>query len=66
MTGEVAGIGNVFARDGDEERAWGAAARRHGRSSAAYPWSAGRRARASTPRVAAGCERLGPLSVWLK
>jgi hypothetical protein len=66
VTGEVAGIGNVFSRDDDEELAWCAAARAARAVVGGIPlvgWEAGAGLDAA---VAAGCERLGPLTVWLK
>lgn len=66
VTGEVAGLGNVFARDGDVERAWSQAAALARSVADGLPlvgWEAGASVDAA---VAAGCERLGPLSVWLK
>ena len=66
VTGEVAGLGNVFALDGDEERAWASAAAAARTVADGIPlvgWEAGSSVAAAT---AAGCERLGPLSVWLK
>jgi hypothetical protein len=66
VTGEVAGLGNVFARDGDVERAWSAAAAAARTVTGGTPlvgWEAGASVDAAG---AAGCERLGPLSVWLK
>lgn len=66
VTGEVAGLGNVFSRDGDVERAWAAAAAAARTVADGLPlvgWEAGASVEAA---VAAGCERLGPLSVWLK
>lgn len=66
LTGEVAGLGNVFARGADPERAWAAAAVAARTVTGGIPlvgWEAGASVDAA---VAAGCERLGPLSVWLK
>ncbi|CAN7335783.1 hypothetical protein LJR027_001748 [Terrabacter sp. LjRoot27] len=66
VTGEVAGLGNVFTSDGDVERAWGAAAAAARGVVGGMPlvgWEAGAGVEAA---VAAGCERIGPLSVWLK
>jgi hypothetical protein len=66
VTGEVAGIGNVFSVEADEERAWAAAAAAARTVVDGIPlvgWEAGSGVEAA---VAAGCERLGPLSVWLK
>ncbi|NUO91344.1 MAG: hypothetical protein HOQ18_11055 [Dermatophilaceae bacterium] len=66
VTGEIAGLGNVFAHDDDEERAWAAAAAAGRSLTDGIPlvgWEAGASVDAA---VAAGCERLGPLSVWLK
>lgn len=66
VTGEVAGLGNVFALDDDLDRAWGAAAAAAREVAGGRPlvgWEAGASVDAA---VAAGCERLGPLSVWLK
>lgn len=66
VTGEVAGLGNVFSRDGDTERVWAAAALAAREVVGGIPlvgWEAGAGVDAA---VAAGCERLGPLSVWLK
>jgi hypothetical protein len=66
VTGEVAGLGNVFSRDDDAERAWATAAAAARTVTDGLPlvgWEAGASVEAA---VAAGCERLGPLSVWLK
>ena len=66
VTGEVAGLGNVFSLDGDEERAWAGAAAAARTVADGIPlvgWEAGSSVDAA---VAVGCERLGPLSVWLK
>ena len=66
VTGEVAGLGNIFARDGDDHRAWreaAAAAREVADGIPLVGWEAGAGVEAA---VAAGCERLGPLTVWLK
>ncbi len=66
VTGEVAGLGNLFALDGDLEAAWRAAAEAARAVSGGLPvvgWEAGASVDAA---VAAGCERIGPLSVWLK
>jgi hypothetical protein len=66
VTGDVAGLGNVFSPDGDAERAWAAAALAAREVVGGIPlvgWEAGAGVDAA---VAAGCERLGPLSVWLK
>jgi hypothetical protein len=66
VTGEVAGLGNVFTLDGDVERAWSAAAAAAREVADGRPlvgWEAGASVAAA---VAAGCERIGPLSVWLK
>ena len=66
VTGEVAGLGNVFGHDGDAERVWAAAAHAARQVAGGIPlvaWEAGASADAA---VAVGCERLGPLSVWLK
>jgi hypothetical protein len=66
VTGAVAGLGNVFAADGDVERAWSAAATAAREVVGGLPlvgWEAGASVGAAE---ATGCERLGPLSVWLK
>ncbi|GAA2745412.1 hypothetical protein GCM10009868_26790 [Terrabacter aerolatus] len=66
VTGQVAGLGNVFARDGDVERAWRSATTAARAVVGGLPlvgWEAGASVEAA---VAVGCERLGPLSVWLK
>ncbi|GAA1971063.1 hypothetical protein GCM10009817_08700 [Terrabacter lapilli] len=66
VTGEVAGIGNVFALDGDVPGTWreaAAAARGVVGDMPLVGWEAGDSVDAA---VAAGCERLGPLTVWLK
>jgi len=66
VTGEVAGLGNLFSRDGDVERAWAAGAAAAREVAGGIPlvgWEAGASVDAAT---AAGCERIGPLSVWLK
>ncbi|MEO7269305.1 MAG: hypothetical protein ABIW49_08890 [Knoellia sp.] len=64
VTGQVAGISNVFATDGDEARAWlGAAAA----ASAVAPglplvgWESGDGVAAAR---AAGFDTIGPLTVW--
>ena len=66
VTGEVAGLGNLFVRDGDEHRAWREAAGAAREVAGGIPlvgWEAGASVEAA---VAAGCERIGPLAVWLK
>lgn len=66
LTGEVAGLGNVFAVDGDVPAAWRGAAAAAREVVGGIPlvgWEAGHTVDAA---VAAGCERIGPLSVWLK
>jgi hypothetical protein len=66
VTGAVAGLGNIFDREGDEHRTWreaAAAAREVARGTPIVGWEAGATVGAA---VAAGCERLGPLTVWLK
>ncbi|WP_020142549.1 hypothetical protein [Terracoccus sp. 273MFTsu3.1] len=66
VTGDVAGLGNVFTLDGDVERAWGAAAAAARDVAGGIPlvgWEAGASVAAA---VSAGCELIGPLSVWLK
>ena len=66
VTGEVAGLGNVFAprrRRGAGVGAAAAAAREVADGIPLVGWEAGASVDAA---VAAGCERLGPLSVWLK
>ena len=66
VTGEVAGVGNVFTRAGHDDAAWVAAAAAAREVVGGIPlvgWEAGASLDAA---VAAGCERLGPLSVWLK
>jgi hypothetical protein len=66
VTGEVAGVGNVFTRAGHHDAAWVAAAVAAREVVGGIPlvgWEAGASLDAA---VAAGCERLGPLSVWLK
>jgi hypothetical protein len=66
VTGEVAGLGNVFARDADDETAWAAAAAAARTVADGIPlvgWEAGAGLDAA---LAVGCEALGPLSVWLK
>ena len=66
VTGEVAGLGNLFSRDGDVERAWAAGAAAAREVAGGIPlvgWEAGASVDAA---VAAGCERIGPLNVWLK
>jgi len=66
VTGGVAGIGNLFAADGDAARAWlgavPAAARIAGRLPLAG-WEAGDGLEAA---IAAGCEPIGPLTVWIR
>ena len=62
----VAGLSNVFARTGDPTDAWASAAAAARDVVGALPlvgWEAGAGVDAA---VAAGCELLGPLSVWLK
>ncbi|MEW1953009.1 hypothetical protein [Terrabacter sp. NPDC080008] len=66
VTGEVAGLGNVFALDGDVPSAWREAAATAREAAPGIPlvgWEAGDSVDAA---VAAGCERLGSLTVWLK
>jgi hypothetical protein len=66
VTGEVAGLGNLFARDGDQHRAWREAATAARAVADGIPlvgWEAGAGVEAA---VGAGCERIGPLTVWLK
>jgi hypothetical protein len=66
VTGEVAGLGNLFTHEGDPEGAWRSAASAAREVAGGRPlvgWEAGSGLDAA---VAAGCERLGPLSVWLK
>jgi hypothetical protein len=66
VTGAVAGISNLFDRDGDLERTWrGAvtAARQVARGIPLVGWDAGD---GVTAAVAAGCERIGPLTVWIR
>jgi hypothetical protein len=67
VTGRVAGVSNLFDSDGsDPERAWrGAAAAAH-EAADGIPlvgWEAGDSLAAA---VAAGCERIGPLTVWIR
>ena len=65
-TGAVAGLSNVFARTGHPTDAWAAAAAAARDVVGALPlvgWEAGPGLDAA---LAAGCEALGPLSVWLK
>jgi hypothetical protein len=62
----VAGLGTVFARDGDADATWTAAAAAARQAVGRLPlvgWEAGAGVDAA---VAAGCELLGPLSVWLR
>ena len=57
VTGEVAGLGNLFSRDGDVERAWAAGAAAAREVAGGIPlvgWEAGASVDAA---VAAGCER---------
>ncbi len=66
VTGEVAGLGNLFARDGDGHRAWreaAAAAREIAPGLPLVGWEAGAGLAAA---LAAGCEGVGALTVWLK
>ena len=66
VTGEVAGLGNLFDRDGDVERVWRGAATAAREVVGGIPlvgWEAGAGRAAA---VAAGCERLGPLTVWIR
>ena len=62
----VAGLSNVFARDGDPKAAWAGAAAAAREVVGPLPlvgWEAGPGLDAA---LADGCEALGPLSVWLK
>jgi hypothetical protein len=62
----VAGLSNVFAREGDPKAAWAGAAAAAREVVGPLPfvgWEAGPGLDAA---LAAGCEALGPLSVWLK
>ena len=66
VTGEVAGLGNLFAQDGDDRRTWREAAGAAREIAAGIPlvgWEAGAGLEAA---LAAGCEKVGPLTVWLK
>lgn len=66
VTGEVAGLGNLFSQDGDQERTWRGALRTVRDLVGGLPvvgWEAGDGIRAAT---AAGCEQLGPLTVWVR
>ena len=66
VTGEVAGLGNIFTRDATWSRAWGAgAAAARGSPAACHSWG-GRPATSVEAAVAAGGERIGRLSVWLQ
>ncbi len=62
----VAGLGNFFSRDGDEARTWLAAVAAAREVVGGIPlvgWEAGASLAAAE---AAGCERLGPLTVWMR
>ncbi|MCU1536711.1 MAG: hypothetical protein JWP82_1062 [Humibacillus sp.] len=66
VTGEVAGLGNLFARDGDSNRVWREAAATARDIAPGLPlvgWEAGVGLEAA---LAAGCEAVGALTVWLK
>lgn len=66
VSGPVAGIGNLFAVDGDESRVWSevaAHARELTGGLALVGWEAGD---SLDQAVAAGCVRLGPLTVWIR
>jgi len=66
QTGEVAGVGNLFDRDGDVERAWLGAATAARTVAGGIPlvgWEAGDSIAAAE---SAGCERIGPLTVWIR
>ena len=65
VTDGVAGLSNTFAADGDEEQTWRwavAAAQRLLPGLPLVGWDAGSGVEAA---VAAGAERLGPLTVWI-
>jgi hypothetical protein len=65
VTGPVAGVGNTFSTDGDQDRLWrGAvgAARDVAGSRPLVGWDAGADAEAA---ATSGAERLGPLTVWI-
>lgn len=66
VTGEVAGIGNVFTLDGDAPGAWARAAAAARTVTDGLPlvgWEAGDSLAAA---LAAGAEQVGPLAVWLR
>jgi hypothetical protein len=66
VTGQVAGVGNVFDARGDVERSWPEAATAAREVAGGIPlvgWEAGDSLAAA---VAAGCERIGPLTVWIR
>ncbi|MGW5238202.1 hypothetical protein ACWEOW_04670 [Monashia sp. NPDC004114] len=67
ITGEVAGVSNLFDSDGgDPERTWRGAATAAHEVVDGIPlvgWEAGDSLAAA---VAAGCERIGPLTVWIR
>lgn len=65
VTAPVAGISNTFSRDADEVRAWRGVTRAAHELVGTMPfvgWEAGDGVLAA---VEAGCERLGPLTVWI-
>ncbi len=67
VTGAVAGVGNLFDADGnDPERTWRGAAAAARSVAGGIPlvgWEAGDSLAAAE---AAGCERIGPLTVWIR
>jgi hypothetical protein len=66
VSGPVAGVGNLFAVDGDETRVWGEVAAHARELTGGLPlvgWEAGE---SLDQAVAAGCVRLGPLTVWIR
>lgn len=66
VTGDVAGLGNLFSRSGDAGSAWGSAVTAAREVVGGVPivgWEAGDSIAAA---VAAGCEAIGPLTVWVR
>lgn len=66
VTGEVAGVGNLWAADGDDARAWLGAVAASAPIAGKRPlvgWEAGDGLAAAT---ATGFEEIGPLTVWIR